>query len=115
MTNRGSHILKQSRETILATLMVLQKYDTAITDEKIRRVVSVLDWPSDDWLDGDRIVSREDVAARCNISPKAVDAYCREGTFRRVRLGNSSRASGISAKSVSEAISNGLEPLPATT
>ena len=48
----------------------------------------------------DKLLSREEVAALINRSVQTVDYYCRHGIFRRVRLGASSRSSGISAASV---------------
>ena len=87
-----------SKETVQGVLNGLSKNDPSITQQKIDAVIKLLeDAPKDE------ILSREEVAKRFRISVKAVDYHCRMGHFRRVRIGSSKRARGISLASVEAA------------
>ena len=87
-----------SKETVQGILNGLSKNDPSITQQKIDAVIKLLeDAPKDE------IVSREEVARRFKMSVKAVDYHCRKGDFRRVRIGTSKRARGISLASVEAA------------
>ena len=87
-----------NKEVVQSLLNGLSKNDPSITQQKIDAVIKLLeDAPKDE------IVSREEVARRFKMSVKAVDYHCRKGHFRRVRIGSSKRARGISLASVEAA------------
>lgn len=94
----SSRMQSVSKETVQGILNGLSKNDPSITQQKIDAVIKLLeDAPKDE------IVSREEVARRFKMSVKAVDYHCRKGDFRRVRIGTSKRARGISLASVEAA------------
>lgn len=97
----------ETRLILVSLLETLHKTDKAITKEKIRTILSILD--EDPSTLEDEVISRERVAEICNLSPKMVDVYCRNGVFQRVKFRGSTRASGISLKSVMSAINEGCE------
>ena len=97
----------ETRLIIVSLLETLHKIDKAVTKEKINTILSILD--EDPSILEDQVVSRERVAHICNLSPKMVDVYCRNRVFQRVTFRGSTRASGISLKSVMSAITEGLE------
>ena len=94
----SSKMQSVSKETVQGVLNGLSKNDPSITQQKIDAVIKLLeDAPKDE------ILSREEVARRFRMSVKAVDYHCRKGHFRRVRIGSSKRARGISLASVEAA------------
>lgn len=97
----------ETRLILVSLLETLKKTDKAITKEKINAILSILD--EDPSIVEDQVISRERVASLCNISPKMVDVYCRNRVFQRVKFRGSTRASGISLKSVMCAINEGIE------
>lgn len=72
--------------------------DPTITEEQKRRVLAVL---RGDEAREDHLLSRQQVGIMLNKSPQMVDYYCNKGLLRKVTFGESSRASGILASSVS--------------
>jgi len=85
--------------------------DPTITPEMAQAALDVLAAKPTDAEDGDRVISRAEVAAIMGKSVKAVDIYGRRGIIRRVYLtGGGERraqAQGYSRKSVLEAIRRG--------
>lgn len=73
--------------------------DPSINPAKLKAALAVLAGDGEGVQAGrdplDRLLSRREVAGVLGLSPKAVDVYCRRGVLERVRLGASSRASGI--------------------
>lgn len=51
----------------------------------------------------DFAISRAEAAKICNVKPHTIDYHCKMGRLRRMKIGNASRASGISALSVAKA------------
>lgn len=94
----SSRMQSGNKEVVQSLLNGLSKNDPSITQQKIEAVIKLLeDAPKDE------ILSREEVARRFRMSVKAVDYHCRMGHFRRVRIGSSKRARGISLASVEAA------------
>ena len=85
--------------------------DPTITPEMAQAALDALAAKPTEAEDGDRVISRAEVAAIMGKSVKAVDIYGRLGIIRRVYLtGGGERraqAQGYSRKSVLEAIKRG--------
>ena len=78
-----------------------------MTDEEKGRIIAAIDGgtkeaPPELW-------TRRQVAEMIKKTPQMVDNYARRGFIRRVRLGNSSRASGFDAESVRAFINGGKQ------
>lgn len=83
----------------------LKSTDAALTDELICKIMSLCKGAqvlSDGELP-DFSISRDEAAFIIGKDVRTVDYYCRNGSFRRIRIGNSTRASGISAFSLARA------------
>lgn len=76
--------------------------DPSITSKQIKAALAVLaDADPAQYREPiDRLLSRKEAAAILSLSPKSIDVYCRRGVLQRVKLGTSSRASGILESSV---------------
>ena len=85
--------------------------DTTVTPEAAKAALAALADKPQDTDEGDRVLSRAEVAAMMGKSVKAVDIYGRRGIIRRVYLtgGGNQRiqAQGYSRNSVLEAMKRG--------
>jgi len=85
--------------------------DPTISQEEVKAALEVLSGRSNESDNGDRVLSRAEVAAIMGKSVKAVDVYGRRGIIRRVYLtgGGSQRvqSQGYSRNSVLEAMKRG--------
>lgn len=85
--------------------------DSTVTPEAAKAALAALADKPQDTDDGDRVLSRAEVAAMMGKSVKAVDIYGRRGIIRRVYLtgGGNQRiqAQGYSRNSVLEAMKRG--------
>ena len=93
--------------------------DSTITPEEAKAALAALQNKPQDTDDGDRVLSRAEVAALMGKSVKAVDIYGRRGIIRRVYLtgGGNQRiqAQGYSRNSVLEAMKRGKPTITAAT
>lgn len=89
--------------------------DKTITPDTAKAALEVLAAKTTETEDGDRVISRAEVAALMGKSVKAVDIYGRRGVIRRVYLtgGGNQRvqAQGYSRNSVLQAIKRGKPAL----
>jgi len=85
--------------------------DTTITPEAVKAALAALADKPKDTDEGDRVLSRAEVAAMLGKSVKAVDIYGRRGIIRRVYItgGGSEKvqAQGYSRNSVLEVMKRG--------
>jgi len=102
--NKVSFMLPNSKSTIISVLESFSNTDPSITKEKIDAVVRILDNDASPGNAEDTILTRSETATRFHMSVKAVDYHCRRGDFKRVYIGSSSRARGISRRSVEAAL-----------
>ncbi len=52
----------------------------------------------------DRIIRRNEVAARLSVSPRSIDLYATKGILKRVKLPGQSRANGFRESEIEELI-----------
>jgi len=99
-----------------AAIKAILATDTTITPDEAKAALDALTAKPTQAEDGDRVISRAEVAALMGKSVKAVDIYGRRGVIRRVYItgGGSQRAQaqGYSRNSVLEAIKNGKPSKP---
>lgn len=83
----------------------LKSTDVTLTDELICKIMSLCKGAqvSSDGELPDFSISRDEAAFIIGKDVRTVDYYCRNGSFRRITIGNSTRASGISAFSLAKA------------
>lgn len=97
-------------------LSSLKSTDATLTEELICKIISLckgtpvaLDREIPDFS-----ISRDEAAFIIGKDVRTVDYYCRNGSFRRITIGNSTRASGISAFSLAKATGMDVANLWAT-
>lgn len=100
--------LASTQSAIMSALEFSRKMDPSVTDATIKAVFQALNGTQDNPGPKDYILSRKEVAKRFGFSLKAVDYHCRKGNFKRIRIGNSTRARGISGLSVEAVLNGGL-------
>lgn len=109
--HRTGKAMEATTENIIKIALTADK---SVSPETAQMVIDLLSGKttSPHLVDtGDRIISREEVAAMIGKSKTLVDIYGRRGIFRRVRFKGTGKrqAQGYSFRSVQQAIAEGIE------
>jgi len=106
----------QKRKTKMTTntsaaIKAILAADTTVSQDEAKAALEALAGKAKETDNGDRVLSRAEVAAMLGKSVKAVDIYGRRGIIRRVYLtgggGEKVQAQGYSRNSVLEAMARG--------
>ena len=95
----------ETLSAINGMLSGLKSTDEALTEELICKIMSLCkdEQVASDVELPDFSISRDEAAFIIGKDVRTVDYYCRNGSLRRIKIGNSTRASGISAFSPAKA------------
>jgi hypothetical protein len=90
-----------------ATIATVVKGDWSMPKEERDAIMAIIDGQGAAQMP--RLLTRKQVAALINRTPRMVDYFGKRGLIRRVVLGGSSRATGYDAESVRAFINGGKE------
>lgn len=119
IANKQAKELRDMTDSTKTIIKAAFAADSTITPEAAKAALAALANKPQDTDEGDRVLSRAEVAALMGKSVKAVDIYGRRGIIRRVYLtgGGNQRiqAQGYSRNSVLEAMKRGKPTITAAT